>query len=251
MEFLTVKTRAIKPPQDDVYKILDQYLPSLKEKDIIFITSKILGIHQGRCIEIPKGTKEEVRKFKDKLIKEEAESFIPRKKCPGEYVVLTLKENTLIPSAGIDESNSDGYFVMWPQKPYKLAKEICNYLKKKKKIKNLAVVITDSHTTPLRFGISGISVGFFGIEPLKDYRGKKDIFGRIMKISQSNIVDSLADFAVLLMGEGKEKTPIVIGRNLNFVKFTNKDKHYDLVIPPQMDIYYPLLKNFKKKYNKK
>ena len=247
MEFITIKTRAIKPPQEDIYKILDKYVISLKEGDVIFLTSKILGIHQGRCIKIPKGTKKEIEDFKDKLIKKEAEVYIPRKECPGEHVVLTLKENILIPSAGIDESNSNGYYVMWPEKPYQLAREICQYLKKKFKLKKIAVIITDSHTTPLRYGVAGISVGFFGLKPLKDHRGQSDIFGRKIKMSQSNIVDSLANFAVLMMGEGNEKTPILIGRDIKFIKFTNKDKQNDLIIPPDMDIYYPLLKNFKKK----
>lgn len=241
MQVIPIKTRKIIPPKDDIYPILDKYLPKLRTSDILVITSKILAIHQGQCI-----LKDKI-KDKDNLIKKEADFSIPRKECPNEYAIITIKNNTLIPSAGIDESNGNGYYILWPKKPSQSAQEICKYLKKKHSIKKLAVIITDSHTTPLRYGVSGISIGFYGLEPIKDYRGTKDLFGREIKISQSNIVDCLASAAVLLMGEGNERTPIVIIRNAKFVKFTQKETHQKLLIPLEEDIYQPLLKKFFKK----
>ncbi len=238
MNITPIKTRKINPPQDDLYKILDKYCPKLEEGDILLITSKILAIHQGQCFPM-----KEV-KDKDKLIKSEADISIPRKECPGEYAMLTIKNNTLIPSAGIDESNANGYYILWPKSPEKEAKLICQYLKKKFKIKKLAVIITDSHTTPLRSGTQGISIGFYGLKPLRDYRGKLDLFGRKLEVSQINIVDSLASIGTLAMGEGKECTPLALVREAR-VQFTNKETFKDLFIPFKEDIYYPLLKYFK------
>jgi coenzyme F420-0:L-glutamate ligase len=240
MQIIPIKTRKIIPPQDDLYKILDKYCPKLKDGDILLITSKILSIHQGRCIAINK------IKNKDKLIKSEADVFIPRKECPGEYAILTIKNNTLIPSAGIDESNALNHYILWPKNPEKEAKNICQYLKKKFSIKKLGVIITDSHTTPLRSGTIGISIGFYGLEPLKDYRGKEDLFGRKLKISRVNVIDSLASVAALAMGEGKECTPIALIRGAK-VEFTNKETFRNLFIPFKEDIYYPLLERFRKK----
>lgn len=243
MNFVKVKTRVVTPPKDDIYKVMDEYLPALKEGDVLLITSKVLGIHQGRCVKTG-----EV-KNKDELIKKEADVFIPREECPRGYVVLTVKGSTLIPSAGIDESNADGHYVLWPKEVNKLAKEICGYLKKKFAIKKLAVIITDSHVIPLRRGLMGISIGFYGLCPLKDYRGKKDIFGRVLKISQSNIVDALASMGVLLMGEGNEQTPMVIVRGAEFVDFTERETHRDAFIPIEEDIFEPLLRIFYKKHD--
>ncbi len=239
MQFLPIKTRALLPPKDNIFELLDKYLPKLKEGDVLFITSKILAIHQGRCIKIGKVKK-------TKLIKQEADYSLPPYKSFWGEMVLTIKDHTLIPSAGIDESNANGYYVLWPKNTSNLCKQICQYLKNKHRIKKLAVVATDSHTTPLRWGTSGISVGFYGLNPLYDYRGKKDIFARKLKYTQSNIVDALSAMAVLLMGEGNEKIPTVVIRGAKFVKFTNKDTHKKLVIPPKKDLYYPLLKIFKR-----
>lgn len=57
MKFIPVKTRRVLPPKDDIYPILDDFLPKLREGDIIFITSKILAIHQGRCVKMRPGLK--------------------------------------------------------------------------------------------------------------------------------------------------------------------------------------------------
>lgn len=225
------------PPKDDIYPMLDKL--KIKNDDVVFITSKILAIHQGRCIKIsPKIDK-------DKLIKQEAEKFIPRQKNPGNFL-LTIKNYTLIPSAGIDESNANGHYVLWPKNPSVAAKEICNYLKQKNKLKKLAIIITDSHTAPLRYGVTGISIGFYGMEPLADYKGKKDIFGRKLKFTQANIVDALSAMAVLLMGEGDERTPMIILRGAKFIEFTEKETHRKLVIQIKKDIYSPLFSLFKK-----
>ena len=181
------------------------------------------------------------------LIKREAERYLHRALRGYKDFILTIKNSTLIPSAGIDESNGNGYYILWPQRITSLLKELQVYLKKRYKLKNLAVVATDSHTTPLRYGVIGISIGFCGLEPLYDYRGRPDIFGRKLKYTKTNVIDSLSAMAVLLMGEGNEMVPMVILRGAKFVRFTNKDAHRKLFIPPHKDLYAPLLRVFQNK----
>lgn len=239
MHFIPIKTKAILPPKESIYDILGNFLPALSEGDVLLITSKILAIHQGRCVKInPEIDKED-------LIKKEAERYVISHSPSGDWT-LTIKNYTLIPSAGIDESNGNGYYILWPKNVPKLAKEICQYLKKKFSLKNLAVIVTDSHTIPLRYGVIGISIGFYGLEPLYSYEGKPDIFGRKLKHTKTNIVDTLSAMGVLLMGEGKEQTPILIIRDAKFVQFTEKNTYKKLVIPPEDDIYKPLLEVMKK-----
>jgi len=239
MKITPIKTRKVNPPKDDIFSLLDDSCPNLKEKDILLISSKILAIHQGRCIPI-----KDIEN-KEGLIKREADILITGEQHHAKHTTLTIKNNTLIPSAGIDESNANGYYILWPKNSEKEAKKICNYLKKKFSIKNLAVIITDSNVSPMRYGTIGISIGFYGLEPLKNYINKKDIFGRKLKMTQSNIVDSLSALGVLTMGEGNEQTPIAIISDAESVEFTNKETFKKISIPPKKDIYYPLIKNAK------
>jgi len=236
MQIVPIKTKIMYPPQDDLYKVLDQFLPVLQEKDVVIITSKILSIHQGHCIPINSV------KNKNDLIKQEADIIIPN---PEEEIILaTIKDNILIPFAGIDESNGNGYYILWPQNPSQEAKKICQYLKQKFSLTDLAVIINDSYLTPMRTGVMGISIGFYGLEPVEDNRGKEDLFGRQIKVSQTNIVDTLSALGSLYMGETKQQIPIVVIRDTEMVQFTDRETHQKITFPAKEDIYYPLLKKY-------
>lgn len=242
MKFIPVKTRAVLPPRDDIYPVLDESLPRLREGDVLFITSKILAIHQGRCVKI-KPDASGVQK--EHLIKREADRYEHSHLRSWKNLYLTIKDHTLIANAGIDESNANGYYILWPRRSSAAAKEICSYLKKKYKLKKLAVIVTDSHIVPMRQGTLGISIGFYGMEPLYDYRGKPDIFGRLLKHTTKNIVDALTTMAVLVMGEGNERTPLLVLRDAKFVVFTNKDTYRKSVVAPKNDLYAPFWRRFK------
>ena len=243
MHIKAIKTRPLIPPKDDLLSVIkESFLKfKLKEKSIIVITSKVVSIWQGRCIKISGKIN------KDELVKKESDLYIDRKKVPGQFVMLTIKNNILIPTAGIDESNANGYYILWPENPFLSAKEIYKFIKKQYGLKEFGIIISDSHTTPLRSGVMGIGIAYYGFYPLKDYRGKKDIFQRELKMTQSNIVDSLSAAAVYEMGEGNEQTPIVVLEDVGDVKFIKKDfsKTNPLEININEDIYAPVLKSVK------
>lgn len=234
MKFTAIKTRPFLPPKDDLYQLLDDYLPRVKDKDVLVISSKILSIHQGQCLKIKRKTD------KNELIRTEADRYLPQKPHS-----LTIKNQTLVPYAGIDRSNGKGHYILWPKEINQSAKEIWQYLRKKHQIKDLGIIITDSFLLPLRLGLIGISIGFYGFHPLKSYEGKKDIFGRKIICTNSNLVDGLAALAVVHMGEGNEQTPLLLVRGAGFVKFTSKDTAKELIIPENEDLYTPLLKPLK------
>ena len=232
-EFIKVKTRIVRPPKDEVFDIIDDL--DVREGDIVFITSKILGIHEGRTRKIGEIEKQD-------LIEEEAERFLPYENETGDFHVnLTVNQNVLIPAAGIDESNANGYYIMWPKEIDKLCLEIRERIRKRTGIQKLGIVATDSHTTPLRWGVTGITVGLAGLEPLRDIRGDEDIFGRKMHVTKVNLIDPLTGIAVLLMGETDEKVPIVILRNYKGILFSETGNMKDFKIKPEEDLYRALI----------
>jgi len=244
MRIKAIKTKKFIPPQDDLYGEILSKVKKVPERSILAVASKVLSINQGRCISIDKVTD------KDKLIKKEAEKFLPRNKVPKGYAVLTYKNKLLIPSAGIDESNAGEYYILWPKKIFESAWQIYKFIRQNYNVKDFGVIITDSHTVPLRRGVMGIALGYAGFKPLNDYRGKNDLFGRKFKVSTTNVVDSLAVAAVLEMGEGTEQTPLALITDVEYVQFTNRpykpqDKNSRLEIPWQEDLYGPLLNAIK------
>ena len=213
----------------------------MPEDSVLAVTSKIISLCEGRVIKIGEVDK-------DELIKREAEFFLPRK-LSRYKIIFAIKNGILAPSAGIDESNADGYYVLWPRDPQKTANEIRKYLKKKFRLKKVGVIITDSKTTPLRWGTSGVAIAHSGFAALKDYIGTSDVFGRKLKMTKANIMDALAATAVLVMGEGAEQTPLAIIEDLPFVKFKSSDPSKselrDLKIELDDDLYAPMLKAVK------
>ncbi len=229
-----VKTRIFQE-KEDLFFFVAEYLKRLKENSVVVITSKIVALSEGRTA-LPKNEKE-----KAKIIKEESDFALPTK-----YVWMTLKNGMIMASAGIDESNANGKLILLPKNSFKSAKLLWKQLKKKYKLKNLGVVITDSRTAPLRRGVTGVALGYAGFKGVKDYQGKKDIFGRKFKFSRVDIADSLATAAVLTMGEGAEQMPLAIIKNAP-VNFQNKTNKKELSIPIEEDMYLPLFSKFKQK----
>ena len=233
IELLPIKTRIVHPPKDEIWDIIDNL--EVKDGDIIFITSKIVAIHQGYTVSKDKIAKED-------LIRQEAERMITYRNPTGNYSVnLTVAHGVLIPAAGIDESNADNHYILWPRNIDEFCREVRARLMKKHGLKKLGVVVTDSHTTPLRWGVTGLAIGLAGVEPLEDIRGKKDLFGREMHLTQVDMIDPLAAMAVNTMGENNECTPIVIMRGDFKIKYSDKASMDNFKIEPDYDLYRPLL----------
>lgn len=244
MNIKAIKTHKIQP-NENIFGILDKYLPKLEEKSIVAIASKIVGISEGRVI------KKESEEQKDSHIKQEAEYYLPEKHM-GFF--MTINQNILVANAGIDESNSNGLLSLWPKDPQKSANKIREYLVKKHTIKNLGVIVTDSKLTPLRWGVTGYAIAYSGFKPLRNYIGKSDIFGRKLNAEKLHIADSLATSASLTMGEGNEQRPLAIITDIPFVTFQKKNptqKELDgLKVKPEDDIYAALLTSVKWKKKK-
>lgn len=235
-----IKTRVLVPPQDDLLAVIKKSLPKIPERSVLVITSKVVSIWQGRCI--PKADYPD----KDALIKKEADKYLPRKAVPHAWVMHTIKHNIFIPSAGIDESNANGYYILWPREPQKTAHELWHWARKTYGIKKLGIIISDSHSIPLRRGMMGFALAYYGFQPLKEYRGTRDLFGRELKMTQRNFPDALAAAAVLTMGEGDESMPLAIIRDIPDIRFTTRPwrsprPHSSFEIKTKEDLYYPLL----------
>lgn len=223
----------------NLFTTLDEYLPKLQENSVVVVTSKIISICQGRVV------KNDGTVNKRGLIRREAELYMEEENSSKWGIILTVKNDTLVASSGIDESNGNGYFILWPENLKKTAIDIWKHLREKYHVERLGVIITDSHTTPLRWGVTGIGIGWCGFEPLKNYIDKPDIFGRLLHVTKASVLDGLASSAVLVMGEGKEQTPLTVITDVPFVRFKNKppspSEIKSLHISVTEDIFSPLI----------
>lgn len=234
MHCIPVVMPALRPPRADLFPILRQALTDLKEDDIVLISSKVVAIHEGRCIPISNADK-------NKCVRQEADICID---TPYRDTPLTIKHHAFLGSAGIDESNGDGHLVLLPKDPFASAEMLHTFLTTTWGYSRIGVIITDSRSQPFRYGATGIAIGFYGIEPLISHIGKRDLFGRMIRYERSDLVDGLAAAACVVQGEVAESTPIVIARNVPGVIFRNAHLKDELMVPPHDDMFRVLYERF-------
>jgi F420-0:gamma-glutamyl ligase len=200
----------------------------------VVVTSKVVAIGEGRC--------EPVATFDKKAyIQKAAQVIIPRTYWG---TVLTITNNMFVSSSGVDQSNSNGYVTLLPEAPFQSAQKIHEYFTKRFALKNIGVVITDSHSTPCRYGAVVGAISWWGFEPLQDHVGRKDLFGRKIEHERSNLVDGIAAGVGVVMGEVNECTPVVIARGIPAVTFTNENTRDTLFCPPADDTMRVLYERF-------
>ena len=214
--------------------VLKHSASSLKEKSILAITSKIVSLAEGCTISVKAVDKKD-------LVRTESDHYLG---MTDEGFHLTIKHQMLVPSAGIDESNSEtGSYILYPKDPFLSLRNLAYQIKQNLSLKNFGIVMTDSRSFPLRRGVLGMALAYTGFYGLKSLVGQKDLFAkRAFRVTQMNIVDALAAGSVLLMGEGAESQPLAIIEDAP-VKFTSEDTTSEMHIPLQEDIYYPLYRD--------
>ena len=232
LQVSAVKTPIYRLEVDLAAFVVESIRGKAQAGDVIAVTSKLFSVAEGKSI--PKDSI-----VKRKLIEREADRFLGE----GPYgVCLTVKHGIFIPSAGIDESNSEkGDYLLFPDRPFDSAEKLRRSLERELGISPLGVIMTDSHTTPLRWGVTGIALAFSGFHPVENLVGKEDLFGRPLHFTRVNRVDALAAAAVLQMGESSECTPVAIIRGAK-VAFSDEVDPLEVCIPIQEDLYRDFFK---------
>lgn len=237
MKVLPIKTSKVVSGGGTLVSLLDEFLPALEEGSVVVITSKIVSICEGSIV--PKDDMD-----KEELVLQQADLVLPAKFSKyGHH--FTVIDNTLISMAGIDESNGEGYYILWPKDTQATANMVREYLVAKHGLQNVGIIITDSTCQPLRRGTVGIAMAHSGFEAVKDYIGKPDLFGRPFDVTHGNISNGLAAAAVVTMGEGAEQTPVAVISEVPFVNFQHRNPTVQEIeqayIPLQDDLFEPFL----------
>ena len=221
LEIIPVKIQKEIEPDDD---LVDLILESseVNDGDILVFSQKIVSKNDGRILSLssvnPSLLANGIASSYGKdprlveLILSESKRIV---RMENGIIIVETKHGFVCANAGIDESNvQDGYATLLPDNPDQSA----NLLKGKieqKTGKNIAVIISDTFGRPFRLGQTNVAIGIAGLEPILDYNGKPDTFGKIMQVTAIAIADEICSASELVMGK-VEKCPIAIVRNYNF-----------------------------------
>jgi coenzyme F420-0:L-glutamate ligase/coenzyme F420-1:gamma-L-glutamate ligase len=156
-----------------------------------------------------------------------------------DVVIAVHRSGFVMANAGIDFSNvdsndADERVLLLPLDPDGTCERIRSQLQVYAQVP-LAVIINDSHGRAWRNGTVGVAIGASGLPALLDLRGKPDLFGRALRITQVGLADELAAAASLLMGQADEATPIVLIRGATYEH--HEGCAADLVRPKELDLF--------------
>lgn len=233
----TLKTQKITAGAIDLTSLLDAAITKLETGSVVAITSKIISLCENNVVPFDQADKQD-------LIIQESGLYLPAALSKyGHH--FTITRNTLIPVAGIDESNGNGNYILWPKDPQATANHVRGYLQQRFNLQKVGVIITDSTCHPLRRGTMGIVLAYSGFLALNNYVDTPDLFGKPFNVSQADVAGGLAAAAVLQMGEGTEQTPIAIVSDVPFVSFQDRDPSSaelaETNIPLEEDLFAPFL----------
>jgi coenzyme F420-0:L-glutamate ligase/coenzyme F420-1:gamma-L-glutamate ligase len=119
----------------------------------------------------------------------------------------------IMANAGVDRSNIDPEagaepVLLLPHDPDASAAGLLQRLSAHFK-RRFGVIISDSFGRPWRRGTVGVALGAAGLPAVMDLRGRPDLYGHALRVTQTGFADEVASAASLLMGQANEGLPAV------------------------------------------
>ena len=228
---------------DEMTSVISKNKISLKNGDVLVISSKYIAISQGRILDSEavidsENANQISKKFK---IKPKFAEVVLREsdKIFGGVsgFVITSSDNILAPNAGIDKSNSDGTrLILYPENPYGVAENLKRKIFFEYSI-HVGIIIVDSRLMPARVGTIGVAIACSGLEPVKDLRGEMDLHGNPLKVTFQATADNLASISNHKMGEGSELQPIAVIRDSQCELTSRIISHNEMAISHDQCVY--------------
>ncbi|RNJ77549.1 MAG: coenzyme F420-0:L-glutamate ligase [Nitrosopumilus sp. H13] len=193
-------------PSDDMPEIVASC--GVSDGDILVVAQKAVSKQEGRIVRLdsirPSPLAEGIASQYGKdprimhLILAESRRII---RMGRGIIIVETNSGLVCANAGIDESNMEaGYAALLPKDPD--ASALAMSLKIKEITGNsIPVIISDTFGRPFRMGQTDCAIGVCGLDPILDYAGKRDSFGRNLRVTEIAIADELCAAAELVMGK--------------------------------------------------
>lgn len=204
---------------DDLAAIIARLAP-LADGDVVAVAQKVVSKAEGRrrrLAEVRPGAR--ARELATRLGKDPAlvELILreSRRIVRAERVLIVETGSGLVcANAGIDSSNAGAAceVLLLPADPDGSARRLRAALAAATGLR-LAVVITDSFGRPWRVGQTEVAIGCAGIDPLEDWRGRRDRDGRELAATEIALADEIAAASDLVRDKAAG-IPVAIVRGL-------------------------------------
>ena len=196
-------------PGDDLAALITAAAPWLADGDVLVVTSKIVSKSEGQLVELP--SDEPAREAaREAALRAETSRVVARR---GATRIVQTHHGFVLAAAGIDASNVEStHLVLLPKDPDASARWLRAELRERYHL-DVAVVVTDTMGRPWRLGLTDVAIGAAGVDALEDYRGRRDVHGNELQLTQTAVIDELAAAADLVKGKITQ-VPVAVVRGL-------------------------------------
>jgi coenzyme F420-0:L-glutamate ligase/coenzyme F420-1:gamma-L-glutamate ligase len=192
---------------------------AFQQNDILILAQKIISKSENRLVDLntiaPSQRAVDLAATADKDPRLMEVILRESRRIVREHPVLIVETNHgfVCANAGVDQSNIPGETTvcLLPENPDSSAKKIAQALRKLTR-KKIAIIISDTFGRPWRLGLTNVAIGCYGVPPLQDLRGTRDMHKKTLQASIIAVADELAAAAGLAMPKSAA-TPAVIIRN--------------------------------------
>jgi coenzyme F420-0:L-glutamate ligase/coenzyme F420-1:gamma-L-glutamate ligase len=142
------------------------------------------------------------------LVLEESSEVL---RAEGGVLIVETRHGFVCANAGIDGSNisDEDTVCLLPEDPDASARRIRSELPTP-----VGVVVSDSFGRAWRLGQAEVALGCAGLQPLDDWRGRRDAHGRELEATLIAVADEAAAAADLVRGKDS-RVPVVVVRGLD------------------------------------
>lgn len=198
-----------------------------QEGDVLVIAQKIVSKAERRYVDLKtivpsasaRALAQEVGKDARlvEVILSETKAVV--RKAPG-VMIVEHRLGWIMANAGVDRSNVEApgdseSVLLLPRDPDASAAAIRRRLSGHFG-SDIAVIINDSFGRPWRLGTVGVAIGAAGLPALLDQRGRADLSGRPLGVTEIGYADEIAAAASLLMGQAAEGRPAILVSGLSW-----------------------------------
>lgn len=216
-------------PGDDLAVLIEDALiasgANPRDGDIVVVSQKVVSKAEGHIVlasevkpssmalELAEGTGKSPEHLE--VILRNSTRIVKMDRGRGIFIMET-PHGFVCANAGVDRSNAgqgEAYAVL-PEDPDRSASFIRHHLEAAFGVR-LAVVVSDTFGRPWRRGQTDVALGVSGINPLLDYRGKRDSHGYELKGTMVALVDEVASAAELVKGKLAD-IPVALVRGVTY-----------------------------------
>jgi coenzyme F420-0:L-glutamate ligase len=185
-------------PGDDLAAAIDEHAPPLRDGDVLVVTSKAVSKVEGRLITLDTADPDVREAARQRAIDAESVRVIATRDT---LRIVETRHGLVLAAAGVDLSNvSRNELALLPLDPDASAELLRTRIRELRGVE-VGVVISDSMGRPWRAGITDAAIGVAGITAVTDPRGRSDVYGNILEVTQVAIADELAAAGDLVKGK--------------------------------------------------